>query len=81
VDGSARIWDAATGEQLTAFQTGSAVNDSQFSPNGADVVSTTAGGTAIIWSTQFAGPVSTLERVAHHLVTRQLTPAERRAYL
>ena len=80
-DGSARIWSAATGEQLTVFETGSGVNDSQFSPDGTEVLSTTQSGSAIIWSTELAGPVSTLERVAHSLVDRQLTAAERKAYL
>ena len=80
-DGSARIWSAATGEQLTVFETGSGVNDSQFSPNGTEVLSTTESGNAIIWSTELAGPVSTLERVARSLVDRQLTAAERSAYL
>ena len=80
-DGSARIWSAATGQQLTVFETGAGLGDSQFSANGAEVVSTTEAGTAIIWSTELAGPVSTLEGVARHLVTRELTPAERRAYL
>jgi len=80
-DGSARIWSAATGEQLTVFETGSGVNDSQFSPDGTEVLSTTESGDAIIWSTELAGPVSTLERVAHSLMDRQLTAAERRAYL
>ncbi len=80
-DGSARIWSAATGEQLTVFETGSGVNDSQFSPNGTEVMSTTESGNAIVWSTELAGTVSTLERVAHSLVERQLTAAERRAYL
>jgi WD40 repeat protein len=80
-DGSARIWSAATGQQLTVFEAGSGVNDSQFSPNGGEVVSTTESGGAIIWSTELAGPLGTLERVAHTLADHQLTAAERKAYL
>jgi hypothetical protein len=66
---------------LTVFHTGFEVRDSVFSPNGWDVVSTTFGGTAVIWSSELAGSLSTLERIAHSRVTRHLTAAERKAYL
>jgi WD40 repeat protein len=80
-DGSARIWNAATGQLLTAFSTGFEVRDSVFTPNGSEVLSSTFGGTTIAWSTELAGSLDTLERIAQHRVTRQLTAAERRAYL
>jgi hypothetical protein len=47
----------------------------------ASLVSTTESGGAIIWSTELAGPLGTLERVAHTLADHQLTAAERKAYL
>jgi hypothetical protein len=63
------------------FKTGFEVRDSVFSSNGAEVVSATFGGAAVIWSSELAGPLSTLDRLAPERVTRQLTAAERRAYL
>jgi hypothetical protein len=66
---------------LTVFTTGFEARDSVFSPDGSAVVSTTFGGIAVIWSTQLAGSLGTLERIAEARVTRHLTAAERRAYL
>jgi hypothetical protein len=76
-----RIWSAATGRQLTQFQYGNSLSDCQFSPDGREVVSGGDDGDTRIFSTELAGPLVQLERIARQRVTRQLTAAERRTYL
>ncbi len=86
-DGSAPVFDAATGEQLTMLQAANAgqVNSAAFSPDGKSIVTAfDADGTGgvRIWSSQLATPsLTTLERLAEQRVTRQLTAAERQEYL
>jgi WD40 repeat protein len=82
-DGTARIWNASTGVQLTAFtEPGNAsVITAVFSPNGKQIVTASSDGATRIWSTELAGPIDTLKRIAETRVGRQLTTSERRAYL
>ena len=83
VDGTARIWSVSTGRELTAMtEPGTAaLRSATFSPDGTKIVTASADGTARIWSTEIVGPVRAVKRIAEGRVTRQLTPAERRAYL
>jgi len=51
-DGTARLWDVASGRQLQVFAepTGEPINDAWFSPAGGQVVTASNDGTARIWS-------------------------------
>ena len=91
-NGGALVFDATTGQQLTVLQAAGAgsVNSAQFSPDGGSIVtafgaegaSSGVTGGVRIWSTELATrSLTALERVAAQRITRQLTPAERRAYL
>jgi WD40 repeat protein len=79
-DGTARIWDTGNGRQLAVLngQAGR-VNGAAFSPDGREVVTASAD-MAAIWSTELAGSVQSLERIAEARLIRQLTPEERRTY-
>ncbi len=54
-DGTARVWDAATGRDITVL-TGhqDEVYSAAFSPDGSRIVTASADGTARIWDSQFA---------------------------
>jgi WD40 repeat protein/serine/threonine protein kinase len=49
-DGTIRIWDSATGQELATAQHGDRVLHAGFSPDGARFISASADGTARIWS-------------------------------
>jgi len=51
-DGTAKIWDAKTGEPLHALQQDRGVESADFSPNSNHVITTSKDGTAIIWDTR-----------------------------
>ena len=48
-DGTARIWDAATGLAVATLRHGSPVSSAAFNPDGARVVTASADGTPRIW--------------------------------
>jgi WD40 repeat protein len=64
----ARIWNAATGQELTEFQFGSTLSDCEFSPNGRAVITTGSDGQTRIFSTELAGQLPQLERIAKQRV-------------
>jgi WD40 repeat protein len=86
-DGTARVFDVATGRQLTVLPatTTGIVSWAGFSPDGkniATVVYANGAGGVEVWNSELANPsLSTIERIAEQRVTRQLTPAERSTYL
>jgi WD40 repeat protein len=77
LDGITRIWDLATGRQLTASADGPGVQDVAYSGGGGEIV--TADGRATIWSTELAGPLVAIERIARTRLAIALTPAARSA--
>ena len=86
-DGSALVFDAVTGQQLTvlpAANTGT-VSSAGFSPDGKSIITVVdAEGTGWVqvWNAELANPsTSVIERIANGRTTRQLTPAERSTYL
>jgi WD40 repeat protein len=85
-DGTAPVFDAVTGQQLTVLQAANAgtVNDAAFSPHGGSIVTAygAAGtGGVRIWNSELATALPALEKLAELRVTRKLTPAERKSYL
>jgi WD40 repeat protein len=48
-DGTARLWDAASGEPGAVLKPGDVVNSASFSPQGDRVVTATAGGAVQVW--------------------------------
>ncbi len=75
--GIARIWDLASGRQLTASANGPEVQDVSYSADGGEIV--TADGRATIWSTELAGSLSAIERIARTRLAIPLTRAARPA--
>jgi WD40 repeat protein len=53
-DRTARVWDAATGKEITVLQHDNYVNSAAFSPDGARIVSGSSDNTARIWDVHFA---------------------------
>jgi WD40 repeat protein len=89
-NGSVSVFNAATGKPLTALPATYAgqVNSAEFSPDSKYIIAavgeTGANGSTggvQIWKAEFATSLTTLERLAEHRITRQLTPAERKDYL
>jgi WD40 repeat protein len=83
-DGTARLWETATGQTLSVIEghTG-AVFDAVFSPDGRSIVTTGQDGTALIYplsSCETCAPLNTLIALAHSRVTRNLTPQERQEF-
>ena len=80
-DGTVEIWSAATGTPLLSYKlTIVGVVGAQFSSDGREIMA--VGGSEVwLYSTQLAGPIAPLERIARSLVTRPFTPRERKTYL
>jgi WD40 repeat protein len=57
-DGSIRIWDTNTGEQLTTWSTGSSVADVVFLPDGKSIASTGEAGNVQLWQIE-SGKIET----------------------
>jgi WD40 repeat protein len=82
LDATVRVWDAATGKQLTLLSGHQGlVESAAFSPDGARIVSAGRDATARVWSCGLCGSLASVERIARHRVTRQLTAAEKAKYL
>ena len=91
-DGSAPVFDAATGQQMTVLQAANAgiVKSAAFSPDGKSIVTAFgadgadgyATGGVRIWSSELAtSSLTRLIGLAEQRITRTLTPAERQDYL
>jgi WD40 repeat protein len=81
-DGTARVWDAANGEQVDAVRAHAGrLNDAAFSPDGMRVVTASFDGTARIHRCDLCGSLAQLLALADRRVTRGLTPAEQVTYL
>jgi WD40 repeat protein len=63
-DGTARIWNLRTGQQVQALSepTGEGINNARFSPDGRLVVSASKDGTARIWSAASGRLLQTLNQ-------------------
>jgi WD40 repeat protein len=84
LDRTARIWEAATGRTMAQLRGhGAAVATASFSPDGVGVLTAAADGSARIYDCEACATVEQLlAAVPGHLSRgRDLTPAERRAYL
>ena len=86
-DGSAPVFDAASGELLTVLEGAKVgeVNSAAFAPDGKHIVTAwDADGTGgvQIWSSELATTsLPALENLTKHRITRTLTAAERKQYL
>jgi WD40 repeat protein len=81
-DGTARVWDAATGQSLAELcRHTDPVFTATFSPNGKFVVTASAGGTTEIFACEICGSIEDLLALARTRVTRELTCEERQTYL
>jgi len=75
-DGTAVIWDRSSATALTQFPVGDGVRDAVFTPDGSKVVTGDTGGATRVWSTQLAGSLAAIERVANEWVMERPTSAE-----
>ena len=86
-DGSALVFDAATGQQLTVLPatTGGTVSNAGFSFDGNSiitVVDSEGTGAVQVWNAELANPSpSVIAQIAGQRITRPLTQAERTTYL
>jgi WD40 repeat protein len=82
LDGTARIWDAHTGQPLRILDDPAPLDNVAFSPDGTQVATLDYAGVINIWNacSDCRNPAA-LMRLAQRQVTRQLTPAERRTFL
>ena len=76
---AAEIWSAKTGQRLTQFQYGNAFSDCEFSPDGSQII-TTGDGQARIFSTELAGGLAQITRIAEQRATQPLTASEQKEY-
>ncbi len=81
-DGSARLWDPATGEQLAALGgfTGT-VFAASFSANGTRVMAVSGDGSTRVFACDVCGTVARVTGAARRLVPWSLTATERQKYL
>jgi WD40 repeat protein len=76
-DGEVKIWDWAARKQLTVLSGHKGtVFGAAFSPDGSELVTANEDATATIWSTELAGTLPSLERIAERRAPQTLTPAE-----
>ena len=82
LDGTARIWDAHTGQPLRILDDPTSLYAITFSPNGRKVTTLDYAGVINTWDTctDCRNPQALLA-LAQERVTRPLTPAERRTFL
>jgi WD40 repeat protein len=85
-DGTARVFEAANGEELTVIHpvTGGTVNQAVFSPNGQSIavaVATGNTGSVEIWNAELATPSMTNLQTIADQWAQQLTPAQVQHYL
>jgi WD40 repeat protein len=81
-DGVVGIWDARTSDPLTTLTSHEGiVFGAAFNPKQPELLMANEDGTVAIWSTELAGSIGSLERIAERRVTHQLTAQQRRAYL
>jgi WD40 repeat protein len=82
LDGTARIWDARTGEFLgTASQGAELVNRARFTPDGKQVITASDDNAVHIGACETCAAGGSLLRLADQRVPRELTTAERKAYV
>jgi WD40 repeat protein len=82
IDGTSRIWDAHTGQELRELDHPDAVNNVAFSPDGKSVATLDFDGIIRIWDACSACQnARALLAIAEKRVTRQLTAYERRTFL
>jgi len=76
LDGTGRIWDAATGDQVAVLpdHDGQGIFDVGFSPDGARVVTTGDDGTARIWSTSTGEQLSVLRGHTEEVLAATFDP-------
>ncbi|HXB16008.1 MAG TPA: WD40 repeat domain-containing protein [Solirubrobacteraceae bacterium] len=80
-DGELRLWDAATGKQLAVLSSHEGVLFSAgFNRSGSEIVTSNQDGSADVWSTELAGSLPTVERIADERMTRTLDARQRNAY-
>jgi WD40 repeat protein len=78
-DGTARLWDAASGKPLVVLHGHEGpVASAAFSPDGAKVVTASDDRTARIW--RVFGSTQELIDYARSIVPRQLTPEQRKQF-
>jgi len=75
-DGTVRVFDTSSGEELLALQGHDTVDQVAFSPDGS-MLATLGGGLLRIWALE----IDDLLEIAHQSVTRTLTDEECRQYL
>ncbi|MGN6869153.1 MAG: nSTAND1 domain-containing NTPase [Solirubrobacteraceae bacterium] len=78
--GSAHIWSVKTGQLVTSFQYGNTLSDCEFNTDSTQIAADGFGGVTRIFSTELAGSIPQLERLARQRVTRDLTAAEKKRY-
>jgi WD40 repeat protein len=80
-DGEIRLWDARNGKQLTVMSAHEGVVfGAAFNATGSEIVSANQDGNAEVWSTELAGPLRPVERIAGGRITHGLDAQQRRAY-
>jgi WD40 repeat protein len=70
---AAVVWSANTGRQLTEFPYQTTFSDCEFSPDGREVIAAGADGQTRIFSTELAGGLGQIERIAEQRVTTDPT--------
>jgi WD40 repeat protein len=78
--GSVHIWSAKTGQLLSSLQYGNTISDCEFNRAGTEIAAAGFGGVTRIFSTELAGSIPQLERLAAQRLTRDLTAAEKKRY-
>ena len=76
---AAVLWSAKTGKELTEFQYGN-LSDCEFSPDGSEVVTAGDDGQTRIFSTELAGDLTQLKRIAEQRTTQPLSASEQKEY-
>lgn len=81
-DTTVRVWEVATGRAVAILRMHSAnVNDVAFAPRGGLIASGSEDRTARLYACRSCGSAAQLEQLASTLVTRRLTPEERRQFV